>query len=97
MVIKHNKVATPEIGSNQQVNDIEWNEDHIIEDNTFSIAKTTGLQTALTATITAGVDLVCIIEGRFLCTANGTFAPRVASELANNDIVIQIGSWGTWF
>ena len=53
--------------------------------------------TATTATITAGVDLVCIIEGRYLCTQNGTFAPRVASELANNDLVIQIGSWGTWF
>src|SRR3990167_1275828 len=53
--------------------------------------------TATTATITAGVDLVCIFQGRYLCTANGTFAPRVASELANNDLVIQIGSWGTWF
>src|SRR3990167_7360314 len=53
--------------------------------------------TATLATITAGVDLVCIFEGRYLCTQNGTFAPRVASELANNDLVIQIGSWGTWF
>ena len=53
--------------------------------------------TATTATITAGVDLVCIIDGRYLCTQNGTFAPRVASELANNDIVIQIGSWGMYF
>src|SRR3990167_3168277 len=53
--------------------------------------------TVLGATITAGVDLVCMFEGRYLCTANGTFAPRVASELANNDLVIQIGSWGTWF
>ena len=53
--------------------------------------------TATLATITAGVDLVCMFEGRYLCTQNGTFAPRVASELANNDLVIQIGSWGTWF
>lgn len=53
--------------------------------------------TALTATITAGVDLVCMIEGRYLCTQNGTFAARVASESANNDLVIQIGSWGTYF
>lgn len=53
--------------------------------------------TATTATITAGVDLVCIFEGRYLCTADGTFAPRVASELANNDLTIRIGSWGMWF
>ena len=53
--------------------------------------------TATTATITQNVDLVCIIEGRYLCTANGTFAPRVASELANNDLVIQIGSCGYYF
>lgn len=53
--------------------------------------------TATLATITAGVDLVSIIEGRYLCTANGTFAARVASELANNDLVIQIGSHGYFF
>src|SRR3990167_3297098 len=58
---------------------------------------TRDVMTVLTSTIAASVDLVCMIEGRYLCTANGTFAPRVASESANNDLVIQIGSWGTWF
>jgi len=54
--------------------------------------------TLLTATITAGVDLVCIIQGRYLCTSNGTFAARFANELAaNTDIVVQKGSWGWYF
>lgn len=54
--------------------------------------------TLLTSTITAGVDLINIIQGRYLCTANGTFAVRFANELvANTDIVIQIGSWGYYF
>lgn len=54
--------------------------------------------TVLTATITAGVDLVCMIEGRIKVGGTaGTLAARVASELANNDLVVQKGSWGTWF
>jgi hypothetical protein len=52
----------------------------------------------LTSTITAAVNLVCIIEGCYKCTANGTFAARFANELAaNTDIVVQKGSWGMWF
>jgi hypothetical protein len=65
-----------------------WLEGHWIDRDTM---------TALSSTITAGVDLVCIISGRFKCTANGTLAARVASELANNDLVVQKGSWGTYF
>ena len=54
--------------------------------------------TLLTATITQGVDLNVRIKGRYLCTANGTFAARFANELASNsNIVVQKGSWGTWF
>lgn len=54
--------------------------------------------TLLTATITAAVDLVFTIEGRYQCTANGTFAVRFANELAaNTDIVVQKGSWGIYF
>ena len=53
--------------------------------------------TQLTATITANVDLNVRIKGRYLCTADGTFAARFASELANTDIVVQKGSWGWWF
>ena len=54
--------------------------------------------TALTTTITLGVDLVCIIEGRIKVGAtSGTLAARVASELANNDLVVQKGSWGMYF
>jgi hypothetical protein len=54
--------------------------------------------TLLTSSATANVDLICIIEGRYLCTSNGTFAARFANELAaNTDIVIQIGSWGFYF
>ena len=54
--------------------------------------------TALTATITLGVDLICMIEGRIKVGATaGTLAARVASELANNDLVVQKGSWGFYF
>ena len=53
--------------------------------------------TLLTATITQAVDLNVRIRGRYLCTANGTFAARFANELANTDIVVQKGSWGMWF
>ena len=54
--------------------------------------------TLLTATITQNVDLNVRIKGRYLCTANGTFAARFANELASNtQIVVQKGSWGTWF
>ena len=53
--------------------------------------------TLLTSTVTANVDLHCRITGRFKCTATGTFAARVASERANNDLVVQKGSWGTYF
>lgn len=54
--------------------------------------------TTLTTTITAGVDLVVLIEGRYRCTANGTFAVRFANELgANTDLVVQQGSWGMVF
>ncbi len=51
-----------------------------------------------TATITANVDLVCIIEGRFLCTSAGVFSARAANEVAANiDLVIQKGSYGNYF
>jgi hypothetical protein len=53
--------------------------------------------TLLTGTVTAGVDLINIIQGRYLCTANGTFAVRFANELANTDITIREGSWGYYF
>ena len=54
--------------------------------------------TLLTATITQAVDLNVRIRGRYLCTANGTFAARFANELASNtQIVVQKGSWGMWF
>ena len=54
--------------------------------------------TLLTSTVTAAVDLICIIQGRYVCTANGTFAVRFANELASNtDIVVQAGSWGWYF
>ena len=57
MVIKHSTVATAvdEVGA--EVNKAEWNDDHVIDDSTLSIAKTSGLQTALNAkqaTITDG-------------------------------------------
>lgn len=54
--------------------------------------------TLLTTTVTQNEDLVVIIEGRYLCTADGTFAARFANELAaNTNITVREGSWGFWF
>jgi hypothetical protein len=54
--------------------------------------------TLLTATVTQAVDLNVQIRGRYLCTANGTFAARFANELASNtQVVVQKGSWGLVF
>ena len=53
--------------------------------------------TLLTATVTQAVDLAVRIEGRYKCTANGTFAARFANELANINLVVQKGSWGWYF
>lgn len=66
-----------------------WLEGHAVSFNTMTVT---------TASIAAGVDLHCRITGRFKCGgAGGTFAARAASESANNDLVVQKGSWGTWF
>lgn len=54
--------------------------------------------TALTSTITAAVDLYAQIEGRInVGSTSGTFAARVASESANNDLTVRKGSWGFFF
>jgi hypothetical protein len=57
MAIKHNYTATGTNDATKQVSVNRWNEDHVIDDGTFTIAKTSGLQTALDgkeASITAG-------------------------------------------
>lgn len=66
-----------------------WLEGHCVVGDTL---------TALTAAIAANVDLICLIEGRVVNGATaGNLAARAASELANNDLVIQAGSWGWYF
>lgn len=46
----------------------------------------------------ANQDLICKITGRVKVGATpGTIAARAASELANNDLVVQKGSWGLFF
>ena len=57
MAIKHSTVATSPDEEGAEVNKTEWNDDHVIDDGTLSIAKTTGLQAAIDAkqaTITDG-------------------------------------------
>ena len=57
MAITHSTVATSADEAGAEVNKTEWNDDHVIDDGTLSIAKTTGLQTAIDgkqATITDG-------------------------------------------
>ena len=77
------------IANNELVGVATWLQKHSV---------TYDAMTATTATITAEVNLVCMIEGRVKVGATaGTLAARVASELANNDLVVQKGSWGFWF
>lgn len=85
--------------------------DHFMTYQTVANSETVGVATWLqkhsvtfdamtvtAATIAAAADLHCRITGRFKCGgAGGTFAARVASEAANNDLVVQKGSFGTWF
>lgn len=85
--------------------------DYVLRYQTVANSATTGVATYLdmhnvgfdqmtvtTATIAANVDLYAKIEGRFRCgVSGGTFAARAASESANNDLVIQQGSWGVYF
>jgi hypothetical protein len=52
MVIRHSTVATATDEAGAEVNKAEWNDDHVIEDSTLSIAKTSGLQAALDAKAT---------------------------------------------
>jgi len=57
MAITHSTVATAADEAGAEVNKTEWNDDHVIDDGTLSIAKTTGLQAAIDAkqaTITDG-------------------------------------------
>jgi hypothetical protein len=57
MAITHSTVATAADEAGAEVNKTEWNDDHVIDDGTLSIAKTSGLQAAIDgkqATITDG-------------------------------------------
>jgi len=57
MAITHSTVATSADEAGAEVNKTEWNDDHVIDDGTLSIAKTSGLQAAIDgkqATITDG-------------------------------------------
>jgi hypothetical protein len=47
MAVKHNTVATAVDEEGAEVNKAEWNDDHVVDDGSFTIAKTTGLQTAI--------------------------------------------------
>jgi len=47
MAIKHTKVVTVPDDGTSPVGTDEWNDNHTIDDSTLSIAKTTGLQSAL--------------------------------------------------
>jgi len=52
MAITHSTVATAIDEAGAEVNKAEWNDDHVIDDSTLSIAKTSGLQAALDAKAT---------------------------------------------
>lgn len=53
---------------------------------------------AVTTTVTANVDLLCIIEGTVVTTGtSGTVAARARSETANTDLTVRNSSWGFYF
>ena len=47
MGIRHSTTATAPDEAGAEVNKTEWNDDHVIDNDSLTIAKTTGLQTAL--------------------------------------------------
>ena len=47
MAITHNAIATAPDEAGAEINKAEWNDDHAVSDGSFTIAKTTGLQSAL--------------------------------------------------
>jgi hypothetical protein len=49
MVVKHSVVATFADEAGAEINKTEWNADHVVDDNSFTIAKTALLQAALDA------------------------------------------------
>lgn len=52
----------------------------------------------LASSVVANADMLVIIEGRLInSTTEGTLNLVAASEAANNNIIIQEGSWGIWF
>ena len=66
MVIRHSTVATATDEAGAEVNKAEWNDDHVIDDSTLSIAKTSGLQAAIDskqATITNGDLTIAHTDG----------------------------------
>jgi hypothetical protein len=66
MAITHSTVATSADEEGAEVNKTEWNDDHVIDDGTLSIAKTTGLQAAIDAkqaTITNGDLTIAHTDG----------------------------------
>jgi len=77
------------IANSETVGVATWLQKHSVTFNAMTVTA---------ASIAAGVDLHCRITGRFKCGGSGgTFAAIVASESANNDLVVQRGSWGTYF
>jgi len=98
MAITHSTVATSADEAGAEVNKSEWNDDHVIDDSTLSIAKTTGLQTAIDgkqATITDGdltiartTGLQTALDAKATVTALNTRPPALIVDASENETAL---------
>ena len=98
MAITHSTVATSADETGAEVNKSEWNDDHIIDDGSFTIAKTTGLQSALDGkqatigdddlTIARTTGLQSALDGKSIANRPESFIVAAGDETT----VIEVGT-----
>ena len=107
MAITHSTVATSDDEDGAEVNKTEWNDDHVIDDGTLSIAKTTGLQAAIDgkqATITDGdltiartTGLQAAIDAKATVTALNTRPEALIVAASDNETDLATGTVFTFY
>ena len=107
MAITHSTVATSADEAGAEVNKSEWNDDHVIDDSTLSIAKTTGLQTAIDgkqATITDGdltiartTGLQTALDAKATVTALNTRPEALIVAASDNETALATGTVFTFY
>jgi hypothetical protein len=107
MAITHSTVATSADEAGAEVNKSEWNDDHVIDDGTLSIAKTTGLQAAIDAkqaTITDGdltiartTGLQTALDAKATVTALNTRPEALIVAASDNETDLATGTVFTFY